>query len=123
MIVGSVNHRTEAEIAIRLRSSQGGLETLTAVTDTGFSGDLTLPLATIRSLGLTYVTTEAGYLADGSRVHLPVYKAIVIWDGEDRLLTVYASECAPLIGMGALKSHLITIEATDGGEVTVTRRS
>lgn len=58
MIIGQVNSRTEAVIAVMIRDAAGQVAVLDAVIDTGFSGYLTLPIATITALQLSYSITR-----------------------------------------------------------------
>ena len=90
-----------------------------ALIDTGFTGFLSLPLATITALGLPWHFRDVGTLGDGSEVIFEMYKATVIWDGQTQIIDVAASEAEPLVGMSLLYGFKIQIEAIEGGMVTI----
>lgn len=54
MITGVVNARYEATIRLSVRDVHGQVQQIEAILDTGFSGSLTLPPATIHSLDLPW---------------------------------------------------------------------
>lgn len=68
-----------------------------AILDTGFTGYLTLPGATIEELALPSRGVREAILADGSTVVLEVYRAGVIWDGKLRGVQVLASDDVPAL--------------------------
>ena len=61
------------------------------VIDTGFIGDLTLPPVAIAALGLPFVYSQAVTLANDSDVEIPVYQALIIWQGSERSVHVLAT--------------------------------
>ena len=58
-------------------------------------------------------------LADNSRVMLPLHKAIIIWNGEEREARVFATGRRPLVGTALLDSYELVIQFTEGGLVTI----
>jgi predicted aspartyl protease len=58
-------------------------------------------------------------LADNSRVMLPVHKAIILWNGEERESRVFATGRRPLVGTSLLDDHELVIQFTEGGLVTI----
>ncbi|MEQ8788288.1 MAG: hypothetical protein RIC55_18410 [Pirellulaceae bacterium] len=71
--------------------------------DTGFTGDLVLPQATIDSLALRQSGSVDAILADGSQVELKTYTCLIAWFGQDRHLEVVANNGEyPLLGVGLL---------------------
>jgi clan AA aspartic protease len=119
VIVGHVNSRTEAIVSFVIRSAFGSDLTVGAVIDTGFSGYLSLPPATIGTLRLAYSTSRAFSLGDNTPVSFDLYEATVEWDGKERDILVLASEAQPLVGMSLLKGFRLTVDAVDGGEVRI----
>ena len=93
--------------------------TVDGVIDTGFSGDLTLPVAVIASLRLTWLGREPGILADGNTDLFDVYSAVVFWDGQPRPLEVEAANTQPLVGMNLLHRHSLHMEIVHGGPVEI----
>jgi clan AA aspartic protease len=120
MIQGQVNPRTEAVIPIMIRDAAVHLLTEDAVIDTGFSGYLTLPLATITALQIPFLSSRVFSLGNNAQANFDIYKATLLWDGQDRDIQVLASEAHPLVGMSLLKGFRIMIVAVDGGEVRIT---
>jgi clan AA aspartic protease len=58
-------------------------------------------------------------LADNSRVMLPVHKAIILWNGEERETRVLATGRRPLVGTALLDEYELVIQFTEGGLVTI----
>ena len=90
--------------------------------DTGFTGHLTLPPETVRSLSLPergFVEVE---LADGGMATLGVYEARVLWHWRPLRVPVYEADGGPLIGMSLLRGSTLTIEVIPRGEVKIAER-
>lgn len=113
----------EAVIPVLVQDVTGRLLTRNAVIDTGFSGYLTLPLATITILQLPFLSSRVFSLGNNAQANFDIYKATLLWDGQERDIKVLASETHPLVGMSLLKGFRITIDAVDGGEVRIEKRS
>ena len=93
--------------------------TVEAIVDTGFSDYLTLPPSVIEVLQLPYLQTSYGGLADGSTKALDLHDAIVEWEGGRRRVPVYATCGQPLLGMGMLYGHQLTLSIVDGGDLMI----
>jgi clan AA aspartic protease len=100
-------------------NTTGQQQRIDAIVDTGFSSGLTLPGTLIAALGLPWINRHPGRLADGSIVFIDTYAATVLWDGQPRLIAVEAIDGEPLVGMKLLQGHVLRIEVTGGGSVTV----
>lgn len=110
----------EARISLNLRgTSRKKFHEVNAVIDTGFTGTLCLPNATISKLGLRWEGIERGALADGSECLLDVFLAQVVWDGRERRILVYESDSEPLIGMSLLYGYELRVQVRDRGDVTI----
>jgi clan AA aspartic protease len=120
VILGQVNPRMEAVIPVMVRDATAHLLTRDAVIDTGFSGYLTLPLTTITALQLPL--SRVFSLGNNAQANFDIYKAALLWDGQERDIKVLASEAHPLVGMSLLKGFRITIDTVDGGEVRIEPR-
>jgi clan AA aspartic protease len=92
-----------------------------AVVDTGFTGHLTLPSATVEALGLPIIGSAESTLADGSLVVEDVCLARVLWHGGERPVRVLVAEAAPLLGMALMRGSELRVECVGGGEVSVER--
>lgn len=120
MISGYVNTDREAIVQLVVLGENKQNQGIKAVVDTGYTGFLTLPSATITTLGLTWYMQQEGILGDGSLCMFNVYEASVIWDGEVRSIEINESEADPLIGMGLLEGYELKIQGIPGGLVTIT---
>ena len=119
MISGMVNEYREAVIPVVFVSQTGDEAGIEAVIDTGFSGDVTLPVEQAEALELTWLGREPGVLANGHIELFDVYWGTVIWDGMRRVVEVAAAEAQPLVGMNLLDGHSIRIEVVIGGAVEI----
>jgi clan AA aspartic protease len=119
MMFGVVNNNCEAIIKVvvgRIGSSKIPVD---AVIDTGFTSFLSLPHSVIADLALPWHYRDIGTLGDGSEVVFEIYKASVIWYGQEQIINVVASDAEPLVGMGLLYGFKLQIEAIEGGRVTI----
>ena len=73
----------------------------------------------LNQLGLQRYRREEGTLGDGSICIFDVYRGLVIWDGELRLVDINASETDPLVGMSLLYGYRMQLDVTEGGIVTI----
>jgi clan AA aspartic protease len=119
MMYGRVNNNCEAIIKIAVGRVGSPKIAVDAVIDTGFTSFLSLPLSTITDLGLPWHYRDFGTLGDGSEVVFELYKASVIWDGQNQMIDVVASDAEPLVGMGLLYGYDVCIRAVEGGSVTI----
>jgi clan AA aspartic protease len=119
MMFGRVNDNCEAIIKIAVGRIGSPKIAIDAVIDTGFTSFLSLPLAIITDLGLPWHYRDVGTLGDGSEVVFELYKASIIWDGQNQMIDVVASDAEPLVGMSLLYGYDLCIRAVEGGSVTV----
>jgi clan AA aspartic protease len=119
MISGTVTESLDATISLTVLGAAGQPQQIEAVLDTGFSGFLTLPLATIESLQLPWMFRQRGMLADGQFHPFDVYAATILWDDRERTIEIEAAEVDPLIGMSLLSQHRLSIDVRPGGSVSV----
>jgi clan AA aspartic protease len=110
-------------IQIAVLSDRKQVKAVRAVIDTGYTGDLMLPTAIVKELGLTLRGIQDATLGDGSLTMFEMYAGSVIWDGQVRRVEVNASETEFLVGMGLLEEHKLEIEARPGGMVRITALS
>lgn len=119
MISGVVRDGREPVVRLVLIGAAGQMEEIEAVVDTGFTGELTLPSSVTVLLGLQYPTFQPAVLADGTAVRLRTYPLDILWDGTRRDVSAMEAENVPLIGMALLEGYRLTIDALDGGPVTI----
>lgn len=119
MMFGVVNDNCEAIIKVAVGRIGSPKVAFDAVIDTGFTSFLSLPLSIITELDLAWHYRDVGTLGDGSEVVFELYKASVIWDGQNKLIDVVASDADPLVGMGLLYGFKLQVEVVEGGRVTI----
>lgn len=119
MIAGSVSAELEAAIPIAVIDSNGDPVPLEGVIDTGFSGYLTLPNEILERIGGVWLGREDGILADGNVVEFDVFRVMIQWRDQLRVLEVQASDSAPLLGMSLLHQNILTIQVISNGVVTI----
>jgi predicted aspartyl protease len=100
VISGIVTDR-HATVALTFLLPNGSTIPIEFVIDTGFTGELCLPLA------------------DNSEVSLPLYEAVVLWDGIERDVLLIAAGRRPLLGTALLDEQELVIQFTEGGLVTI----
>lgn len=119
MISGWVNAFREAVVRLPVQGARGQEQAIEAVLDTGFNGYLTLPPELITELGLPFRRSGRAVLGDGSAVTFDIHEAVVIWDGRPRRIPVDAADSDPLLGMGLLYGHLLSVEVLEGGSASI----
>jgi clan AA aspartic protease len=120
MMSGQVNARLEPTLDVSIHGPTGISRTVSTLIDTGFGGELRLPITTIRVLALPLSGRVAGVLADGTITLFDVYRAQVDWDGGRRSIDVQVSNAQPLLGTELLAGYDLSVRMTVGGPVTVT---
>jgi clan AA aspartic protease len=93
--------------------------TIEFVIDTGFTGYLCLPLEAVSLMSLPFLYELPANLANNSWVDIPVHQAVIIWNGEERVVNVLATGKRPLLGTALLNEHELVIQFTENGLVTI----
>ncbi len=119
MITGTVNASREAIISCTVRGPAGQQREIEAVIDTAFNGFLTLPPDAIAALGLSRLGLGRVLLADGGEECLDIYEAVVMWDGQPRVVEVDGAQTDALVGMALLDGHELRIAVVVGGTVRI----
>jgi len=116
------NDGSEALLSVEVLSQAGASSLrVEAVVDTGFTGHLTLPSATVEALGLRIIGSAESMLADGSLVMEDVCLARVLWHGGERPVRVLVADATHLLGMALMRGSELRVECAGGGEVSVER--
>jgi clan AA aspartic protease len=110
----------EAVVKLEVRGPTGTKIEVEFVLDTGFTEYLTLPPNLISALSLPLRLASPMYLADGTRVMVQVYDAVVLWDGRERLVGIHSTPGGALLGMSLLYGSRLLLDVVDGGPVTIT---
>jgi clan AA aspartic protease len=119
MMFGMVNNNCEAIIKVAVGRIGSPKIAVDAVIDTGFTSFLFLSLSMITNLGLPWHYRDVGTLGDGSEVVFEIHKAAVVWDGQNQIVDIAASDADPSVGMNLLYGFKLQIEAIEGGLVTI----
>jgi predicted aspartyl protease len=119
VITGEVNLRRELTVQLRVAGPSGDGLDLAAAIDTGFDGFLTAPLAVVTRLRLQRWYSSNFILGDGSAQRLEVFRASVVWDGQELQIPLVAAEATPLVGMSLLYGHRVGFDAVIGGPVYI----
>ena len=109
-------------VDVAIAAGVGGVfRTIETTVDTGFTAWLTLPLHIIRELGLQYRGTRSVTLADDSELETDLYLAFISWNEQILPRIVHQLDSNPLLGVGLLLGHRLTMEAMPDGEVVIDR--
>jgi clan AA aspartic protease len=119
VIEGEVTPERKGVVRPQVSRPGGPSAEVDAVIDTGFTGFLALPTDTIARLGLHLVGSRRGRLADGSLVYMHLYMANVLWDGLLQRVQVLETSGPCLVGVSLLYGYVLTIEAIDGGRISI----
>lgn len=119
MMNGVVSPSCEAMIRFAIGNSNGRMQVIDAVIDTGYTGFLSVPHEIIVALSLPWTGIDRVTLGDGSDTTFEVYSGRVIWDGEYRDIPINQSETDPLVGMKLLYGYDLRIQTVIGGTVTI----
>ncbi len=115
---GTVRGR-EAFVQMLIVDRASNEQPVVAVLDTGFTGYLALPQPMISQLGLLSQGEGRITLADGSVQMHDIYRAVVVWHGEQQTVPIMGMGDKPLIGMRLLSGSRVTLDVVDGGAVTI----
>lgn len=121
MIIGSVTADREAIIRVSVRDSGGQEHERDAVIDTGFNGWLSLPPDLIAAGGLPWKRVGRAWLADGSEILFNIHEAVILSDGQERIVPIDEADTHLLVGMSLIHGYELNVLAVDGGAVTLTR--
>jgi len=108
-IEGRINNLLSPRLKVKVAGLRGIIE-LDAIVDTGFNGDLCIPITLAVQLGLILEYVHEVELADGSRKRVPVYSCDVELNGLKRRAEVILTDGTDaLIGANMLKTSRVTI--------------
>lgn len=119
MISGEVSEDRQVLATIEIIDADGRSRPVEVALDTGFTGYLTLPEATIRQLGLVSAGRRTFELANGELSEFEAYLASVSWHGKLTDIVALRSDNTPLLGMALLWGSRVTMDAVVQGEVSI----
>ena len=112
MITGIVDEfgRALLPLLLQTKPTESPIEIVVWI-DTGFTGDLVLPVSTVHQLGLKLVSNVEARLADGSISSYDVFVGWTTWFGNSRKIEVIAGDSSvPLFGIGLLSGLRLTVD-------------
>ena len=111
-MIGNVDSGGRALLPIRLRHPVTSVETgIDAWIDTGFTGDLVVPVQQLSSMNLPAISAVLASLADGTQIKLDTYECLIDWFGVWKQVEVVANQGKyPLLGTGLLMNRKLTID-------------
>jgi clan AA aspartic protease len=110
VIEGRINELGEAALQVVVSGIRAQAK-VDAVIDTGFSGELCLPIETAIQLGLELCGIEFYELADGAIQRANVFKAKVEWFSKEREVEVVLTESPQaLVGTGMLMGKKVELD-------------
>jgi predicted aspartyl protease len=115
MITGQIDSSLRAFVTLEAVTSDDSTQSLTAIIDTGFDGQLTLPLEQIQKLDLPQIGTREIDLGDDSTATTEVYLGAVLWDGEPRPVMVLRAGQTPPVGMELMEHFRLLMNVHAGG--------
>ena len=110
-MIGEVDQFGRAVISIDVAAEESGSSIpLDVWIDTGFTGELVLPLNVVDTMSLGAKASVDAVLADGQQSLAPTYGCWVDWFGTRRQLEAIGTDIVfPLLGVGLLVGHELTI--------------
>jgi clan AA aspartic protease len=118
MIIGRITNNQEAIIELEI-VGLNQREKIEVVIDTGFDGHLTLPGDLINRIGLRQAGRRYAILGDGNIVALELYRAKVLWHGEEREVPILRTDGGPLVGMALLNGNRVILDVVTDGDVRI----
>ena len=119
MISGRIADLRLAWVPVSIQSGSGSWQTLLAIIDTGFTGELALPERHVRQLGLELNDDSSIIPATGESLRVLAGNVQIMWPGRQRQVRVVQAGTHPLLGMRLLWENRITIDAVTDGAVTI----
>ncbi len=118
-MLGYVNTNREAILQIAIVGDNKKLQSVRAIIDTGFTGDLTLPRTVVDELGFTLRGIQRVTLADGNSQYFEICVGTVIWNGQTRQVEINVADTNSLVGMGLLEGYHLGVEGKPNGQVKI----
>jgi len=111
-IEGRIDDLLSPRLKVKVIGLRGIIE-LDAIVDTGFNGDICIPITLAVQLGLILEYVHEVELADGSRKRVPVYSCDIELNGlKKRAEVILTDGTDALIGANMLKTSTITVNYT-----------
>lgn len=109
----------DALLRLSVRPPGGGTRTESAVVDTGFRGEISLPSSLSEAARRGRAQRSVSRLADGSPVRHRSAVVEIVFCGERRFVPAGDGSDHVLIGTALLHGRRLTVDAVEGGAVTI----
>jgi len=110
ILKGRIDEKNQLWVSITV-AGQHNQETISALVDTGFTGELQLPLKIAVPLGLRLEGVGTFELADGSKIKQMLFSASISWGTKTRLVTVNVVDSdTALLGSGLLYGYFMLVD-------------
>lgn len=107
VLTGRIDEKEQLWVLIKV-AGQHNQQDVEALIDTGFTGELLLPVSVAVPLGLKLVGVGSAVMADGSISRQMLFDASISWGTKTRLVTASVVETdTTLIGGGLLKGYVL----------------
>ena len=111
MLNGEINEKNQLSVSIIVHGQQGQSATVPALVDTGFTGDLQLPLTIAIPLGLRLDAVGTFEYADGRTARKMLFSATITWGTTTRPVTVSVVDSnTALLGTGLLHGYTLNAD-------------
>lgn len=110
ILSGHIDDRNQLWVSITV-AGQHNQQTIQVLVDTGFTGELQLPLNVAVPLGLRLDGVGMFELADGSRSRQMLFSASISWGTTTRLVTISVTDSdTALLGGGLLHGYVLLVD-------------
>lgn len=110
VLLGRIDERNQLWISLTVGGSTQK-RTIEVLVDTGFSGELALPLQIAIPLGLQLTAAGEYQYANGSRSIEMVFTGSLDWGSKNRLVAVNVlNSDVPLLGGGLLHGYILLVD-------------
>lgn len=110
ILAGHIDERNQLWVTLTVGGANQR-QTIKALIDTGFNGELLLPLQVAIPLGLQLAGVAAYKLADGSASQQMLFSASIDWGTQRRVATVnVVNSDTALIGGGLLHGYILLVD-------------
>jgi predicted aspartyl protease len=119
MILSAVNADLELRLPLAVADAANQQRLIDFMIDTDFDGQLALPASVVATFGMPFEQTIETTVSDGSSVWVNEHRAVIVWDGAIRIVSVLAMGRLALVGTALLAGHDLHARFVPGGEIRI----
>lgn len=110
-IIGRIDEKNQLWVEVTVGREDGNQQTLDFLIDTGFTGEIQLPISVAVPLGLKLIGVAPFELADGTSRPKMLFEGDVSWGTTTRAVTAIVSPSStPLLGSGMLTGYKLVAD-------------